>query len=164
MTQETGRVVATEGECVWVETISRSSCQSCAVKAGCGHGVLNQMGSGRHHHVRALLQGIDPATVEVGDTVEIAIPDRVLVGGALLVYLLPLVTLLAGAGFASHLLSGWLGADVAAFIGALSGFGFGLVAVKLHSLAHRNRPGYQPRVVRVSGCAAVGVSPPTLSD
>lgn len=151
MTQETGRVVGKDKLAVWVETVSRGSCQNCSLKSGCGHGILNQLGSGRCHHIRVLLGDIDPADVDIGDRVEIAIPDRVLVGGALLVYLTPLISLLVGAILASRGLAAWIpDADVASFVGALSGFALGLIVVKCHSLLHYQRPGYQPVLVAVN--------------
>ena len=44
MLLETGRVVAVDADSVWVETIRRTTCGSCAVQKGCGHGLLNQLG------------------------------------------------------------------------------------------------------------------------
>ena len=43
---ETGRVVALEGNTVWVETLRQSACGSCSARAGCGHGVLNAVAPG----------------------------------------------------------------------------------------------------------------------
>ena len=36
MVKEQGRVVAVEPDGVWIETLRRSACSSCAGKSGCG--------------------------------------------------------------------------------------------------------------------------------
>ena len=57
-----------------------------------------------------------------------------------MVYLVPLIAMLLGALLASKL---WVG-DIAAMLGAASGFIFGLLMVRYYSVAHRDNPEMQP--------------------
>jgi sigma-E factor negative regulatory protein RseC len=143
MIKEFGRVVAIEPDCLWVETIRQSTCNSCSAQKGCGHGMMNKVASGRLSHMRVLLRELDPTDFAVDDEVEIGIPEQILVTGALLVYLLPLVSMLAGAALVSQ----WWQSDVVAFCGAFSGFltGFGLV--RYHALRNRDNMDLQPVVL-----------------
>ena len=143
MIKETGRVVAIEPDCLWIETIRQSTCNSCSAQQGCGHGLLNKVASGRSHHLRVLLRDQPATNFTLDEEVDIGIPERVLVTGAVLVYLLPLVTLLLGTLLASKL---WQ-ADLAAFLGAVTGFITGLAMVKWHAAVNHNNRDLQPVVL-----------------
>lgn len=142
MIYETGRVIAVESDSLWVETIRSSTCNSCSAQKGCGHGILNKVANSRRSYVRALLVDRSADDFHIDDEVEISIPEQVLVGGALLVYLLPLLSMLAGA----LLLAQWFTSDVVQFIGAVAGFCLGLLFVRAHAFYHRNTVAYQPLV------------------
>lgn len=142
MIYETGRVVALESDSLWVETIRSSTCNSCSAQKGCGHGILNKVANGRRNYVRALLVDRPASDFQIDDEVEISIPEQVLVGGALLVYLMPLLAMLAGA----LLLSQWFVSDFVQFIGAVAGFCVGLLLVRVHAFYHRDNVDYQPLV------------------
>ncbi len=133
MLLETGRVVAVEQDGVWVETVRSSTCGSCAARKGCGHGLINQVRDGERGLVRALPGPLAPADCHLDDEVQISIPEEVILKGSLVVYILPLVTMLGGAGLAARL---WQG-DLAAALGAAAGMACGMLLVRWH--AHRNR-------------------------
>jgi sigma-E factor negative regulatory protein RseC len=140
---ETGRVVAVEADSLWIETIRRSTCNSCSAQKACGHGLMNKLDSGRQHHVRALLDGQAADDFNLDDEVEISIPEQVLVVGPLVVYMLPLLLMLAGAIITAQFLAG----DVAAFAGSVVGLSVGLGLVRYHSYCTRNQRQFQPLVV-----------------
>lgn len=142
MIYETGRVVALESDSLWVETIRSSTCNSCSAQKGCGHGILNKVANARRNYVRALLVDQSADDYHIDDEVEISIPEQVLVSGALLVYLMPLLSMLAGA----LLLSQWFASDFVQFIGAVAGFCLGLLFVRVHAFYHRDNVDYQPLV------------------
>lgn len=142
MIKENGRVVAIEENCLWVETIRKTTCNSCSAQKGCGHGILNKMDAGRQHHVRVLLRDLPSSDFSINDEVEISIPEQVLVRGAFIVYLFPLISLFAVAGLANNL---WPG-DIPAFIGSVLGFGLGVAGVKIHSVVSRDNVDMQPSV------------------
>ncbi len=141
--RENGRVVAIENDCLWVETIRQSTCNTCSAQKGCGHGMMNKIGNGRRHHIRVLLGERVATDFAIDDQVEISVPEQVLVSGALLVYLLPLVTLLAGASVIGQ----WWPGDFMAFIGALCGFAMGVGMVRIHAQFNRNNITMQPVLI-----------------
>lgn len=143
MIKETGRVVAIESGCLWVETIRQSTCNSCSAQKGCGHGMLNKVAPGRLNHMRVLLRDQPAGNFAIDDEVDISIPEQVLVTGAMLVYLLPLITLLLGTILTSQL---WQG-DLPAFLGAIGGFITGLGVVKYHAVINHNNMDLQPVVL-----------------
>lgn len=143
MMTERGRVVAVTDDSVWVETVRASTCSGCSARKGCGHGLLNGIGGGRRNYLRVLPGDVPLRDVAVDDQVEVAIPEQVLLSGAAIVYLLPLLTMLAGMLLASSQTSG----DGAAIAGAALGLIAGLGLVRLHSLSRRNDPRIQPRLV-----------------
>ncbi len=140
MLTETGRVVAVESDSLWVETLRRSTCGSCSARKGCGHGLMQEMGGGRSNFVRALARGQDTSRYQVGDTVTISIPEQLLLRGSFILYVLPLLGILAGVLLAETLVGG----DLAAVAGAATGFGIGLIAVRWHARRHRDDSDFQP--------------------
>lgn len=157
MLTETGRVVAVESDGVWVETIRQSTCGSCAAQKGCGHGLMNRIGDGRRSLIRALPGKLAVADCQVDDEVRIAIPEDVILRGSLLVYILPLLLMLAGAaaGSAAYPASG----DLAAALGAILGFVLGFALVRLHAHRHRDDSSLQPTLVEVLHRGALPLRP-----
>ena len=149
MIEEQGRVVAVEQGAVWVETLRKSTCSSCSVKAGCGQGLLDQLGaSGRRGYVRAL----SDLQLSVGDAVVIGVREDLLVRGSLLVYLLPLLGLFVAAVLAEQmsLSEPWV------ILSALCGFLLACCAVRWRSGITAGDPALQPVVLRalLAGAAA----------
>lgn len=94
MILETGRIVAIEPHGVWVETIQRSACGSCQAQKGCGHSALAKFGVSASR-LWVLLDGREPEQFSVGDEVRIGVPEEVIAGGSLFVYMLPLIAMIA---------------------------------------------------------------------
>lgn len=101
MILETGRIVAIEAEGVWVETIQQSACGSCKAEKGCGQKLLNKW-SGHAAYIWVLLDGRNPAQYALGDEIQIGIPEEVVAKGSMLVYLVPVVSLVALTALAHH--------------------------------------------------------------
>ncbi|WP_374288198.1 SoxR reducing system RseC family protein [Pseudomonas fluvialis] len=141
MIEERGRVVALEQGAVWVQTLRKSTCSSCSAKATCGQGVLDSLGLGRERgHVRALCR----LPVQVGDQVMIGVREEQLLQSAVLVYLLPLLGLFAGA-----LLADGLGWSEPRLIGmALLGAALVWLAVRTYCQRHVDDEQRQPVVLR----------------
>lgn len=149
MIEESGRVVAVEAGAVWVETLRKSTCGSCAANAGCGQGLMDKLGvSARRGHVRAL----SDLRLTVGDSVVIGVREDLLLRAALLVYLLPLLGLLAAAGLAN---GAGLGEPLVIIAGVL-GLALTWFAVRQQSQRTATDPAMQPVVLRamVLGSAA----------
>ena len=73
MISETGRIVAIETDGLWVETIQRSTCGSCAAEKGCGQSLMARL-MGHTSYLWVLLEGRDPADYRIDQ--EIQIGDR----------------------------------------------------------------------------------------
>lgn len=102
--EETARVVALDGEQAWVTTRRRTACESCAANKGCGTGIMARSFSGGRTLQLKVRNSVDAT---VGDDVVLGIDDRVLVRSAVLMYLLPLLALMAGAWFGEIITEGF---------------------------------------------------------
>lgn len=97
MLTETGRVVAVEETALWVQTIRKSACGQCSAQKGCGQAVLSKFGS-EVGYLKVDLNGRDPSRYRLDDTVTIAIGETVFLKSSLIIYLLPLLFLMAFIG------------------------------------------------------------------
>ena len=150
-------VIAVEEKRLLVEAERRSSCQSCAVKSGCGTSVLAKWFDRKH--LRFYVdQPVDSASVNpvVGDHVLVGLQESALTQGALTVYLLPLLAMIA----AALLVDSWLSTsfywrDLIIAASAFSGLVLALLAGRIYlHLAH-----CQQRFNPVLLTASVGKSP-----
>ena len=141
---ETGKVLAVESQCLWVETIRRSTCHSCSAQAGCGQGILNRAGLAKEHRLRVFLNGMKAEQFAVGQFVQLSIPENILLRASVVAYLLPLLLFFVGASLTPEL-SG--GGELYSVIGGALGLLLGLALVKLHAGRNRNNPDYQPQLI-----------------
>jgi len=86
MIEERGRVVASSGDQVLIETQRRAGCGSCGTSGGCGVATLAGWLGRRPTRVQAT----DPLGTCVGDEVVVGIQERSLLQAAALAYLFPL--------------------------------------------------------------------------
>jgi sigma-E factor negative regulatory protein RseC len=135
---ESGQVMALEEDCLWVETVQRSTCNSCSAQKGCGQSLLAKW-AGRPQYLRVLLSGRSSTDFEVGNSVEIGIPEGVVALGAVFVYLLPLLMMVLGVA-AGHLL---FISELASVLGALFGVLLGGLLVRYHARCYRNDVRFQ---------------------
>src|SRR5690606_42033637 len=91
MNQEMVEITALGQGGVWVEGTQRSACHSCSAPAGCGRHSLSQLGPPLRLWVPASGQW------QVGQQVLLILPRGCITGSALLLYGLPLFTLLPAA-------------------------------------------------------------------
>ena len=147
MLTETGRVVGIETDGIWVETIRRSTCGTCSAQKGCGHGLLNRISEGKRGYVRALPGDQPVEDYKVDDQVLISIPEEVILRGSFIAYILPLLSMLAGAMAVSHFFAGQ--PDLLAVVGAAGGLASGFILVRWHGIHHRQDPEFQPVLLRI---------------
>lgn len=140
MITESGKVIAIDGDRVWVQTIRNSACQSCAARHGCGQRALASATGGRANQIRVS----NRLNAQVGDEVMLAIDEAALLRASLLVYAVPLLLLVVGA-VVGHQVSG--GQDVAAMFGAVAGLGVGLVLARRAQRTSAER--YEPCMVEI---------------
>ncbi len=146
MLEEQAIVVDVSVEEVWVETCRQTACQSCSAKSSCGHSLLSKISGGKTQR----LQVKTNQKLQVGDQVVLGLGEGAFIRGSALVYLLPLLALMAGALIGEY----FFGQDsVMSFalsgIGLLSGFAY----VRWYSLRHRQDSQYQPVVLRKQSSA-----------
>lgn len=152
MILENGIVVRVRGDMAWVETRRQSACGACDVANGCGTSLLSRLLGQKRTRVEAL-NSVGAAT---GDEVVVGIEEQALVKGSLMVYLLPLLALFAGA-----LLFEWLfvslgetfapgrgfNAEAATIVGGGVGLILGFVWLKSFGRRIRDDGRYRPVIV-----------------
>ena len=139
MIRETGRVVAIEGDELWVETIQQSACQTCAAEKGCGQRLIAKA-TGKTTAIRVLPGLCNLESIKMNDQVVIGVPEKVVVNGTFLTYFLPLITMVT----AVILLDQVSDNDVVVALGAFSGLLFGGALVRLHSYLNHNNQDVHP--------------------
>ena len=102
MLRETGTVVRIEPDALWVETVQQTACGSCIARKGCGQHTLAKVLSNASQ-IRVLLDGKPASRFSLQQQVAIGIPEDVIVRGSMLIYLLPLLCLIAFAAVGYHL-------------------------------------------------------------
>ena len=145
MLLETAHVVTVEADSVWVETIRQSSCGSCAAQKGCGHTLLNRISSSRRNYIQVFSGALQASNCSVDDHVRISIPEQVIIYGSLIVYMLPLVSMLLMAVLATTMSAA--NQDLLAIGGAATGFTMGVGLVRWHAWRHKADKSMQPTLV-----------------
>ena len=139
---EAGRVTAIEGQWAMVETFQISACKSCSAKAGCGQSALGSIFSGKRHLVK-VSTGEFADKLHVDDEVELAIADDIMLSSSMMVYLLPLFAMIAGAVSGPAIFT-FLSGDLPALLGAGAGFVLACIGLRAFSLANADNPRFQP--------------------
>lgn len=142
MIEEQGRVVDIDNEGVWIEVEKQSACAACSARAGCGQRLLAERSAAKR--VVICVENRADVSVSVDDRVVVGIEEGAFMKASLALYLLPLLTLIAGAGIADLLQ--WSEGVVAIF--GLSGLLAGLLAVRYISRHWHRAHEYQPVLMR----------------
>ena len=95
MIEQTAKVVASDDKIVWLEAETQSTCSQCQLKKGCGTGMLSKH-VGRRFSRIAVNKERD---VQIGDQVQIGIPEQALLRAAFMMYIIPLLLMFAFAVF-----------------------------------------------------------------
>ena len=145
MPTERGVVIKVEGERAWIKTEKSNACEGCASRDSCG----NPEG-GKEMEVTA----INSAGAGAGDLVLISFGTAPLIRVYTLVYVFPILALLAGAILGQHL-SVYLSKDesLTALIFGFLFFAGAFFIVKACSGRMAKKGDYQPKVLRVLSTA-----------
>ncbi|MCE4070402.1 MULTISPECIES: SoxR reducing system RseC family protein [Pseudomonas] len=141
MIQERGRVIAVESGAVQVETLRYSTCSGCSASAGCGHGLLRQLGVVRG---RGGMRVLSSLALAPGDEVVLGMDEDLLLKSALLFYLSPLIGLFTLALLAAGLDLG----EPLIIVAGLAGFLLAWLLVRHYTRRHTDDPAMQPVVLR----------------
>jgi sigma-E factor negative regulatory protein RseC len=141
---EQGKVVSVEDDYAYVEVIQQSSCQSCSASKACGTKVLKSLFQTKRHYLKLPFAHLDSCP-SLGDQVEIEINEAALLKSSLLVYIVPLVSLV----FFAILFDRLFASELLAMLGGVIGFTSGLVIARFYALFHARSEQFQPRLSRV---------------
>lgn len=141
MIKEWATVVSWQNGLAQVNCDVKSSCNSCASRAGCGSRVLNKLGPQTSHTIT--VPSAQPLIA--GQKVELGIAEASLLSSALLVYMSPLVGLFIVASLFQLLFS----SDVAALCGAILGGVGGFLIARGFSATLAKREAWQPVILSV---------------
>lgn len=148
MLEEEGRVVRLEDGYAIIQTERGSSCDGCSAKSSC-HAMSDS--GGKLMEMRA----INSVGAKVGDRVKVAIDSIVFLKSSFLVYVLPLIVMIAGGILGdSYARKNMPASDPDLIAGAV-----GIVCLVLSFLLIRlwnrsleKKKEYQPQVIRIIGC------------
>jgi sigma-E factor negative regulatory protein RseC len=156
---EQGKVVSTEDDFVFVEVIQQSSCQACSANKACGTKVLKGLFQTKRHYLKLPFAHLDRKP-SLGDQVEIEINEAALLKSSLLVYVVPLLSLVLFA-----ILFDWVyGSELLAMLGGVIGFAGGLTIARFYALFHARSEQFQPRLSRVVNVAHLATELPIVDS
>jgi sigma-E factor negative regulatory protein RseC len=139
MIEESGQVVAVDGDFIWVQTQARSACSHCHAGSSCGTSVLGQWFGQRTNRIRVR----NHLGLQMGQGAVVGINETALLKASFIAYLLPMLTMVAGAMFATLIGAG----DGEVALWTLLGLGLGLLL--LHRLGTGHKRGiYQAQLLR----------------
>ena len=125
-----------------LEIERKTACGLCGQTRGCGNSIWGRL----FGHQTTAFKAQNRINAKVGDSVIVGINEKALLKSALLLYVLPLVTLFFGAILASQL---WQ-TDGITMLGAAIGLVIGLLWVKGHTMSNRYFNLQQPVILRLA--------------
>ncbi len=136
-------VVLVEGDHAIVESMASSGCGHCSSAQGCNSSKKSLLSSAsRQFRVR------NEARASVGDIVQVSLPDGMVLNGALLMYLLPLLLMIAGAMLGMQAYAGMPSAEMYSALSGFVGLFAGFMAVRRLSSGSRGFHFIQPVITR----------------
>lgn len=140
LANERGIVVDLVGPKARVRVQKTSSCASCESRHSCH--IMNDR--------NMIVEVHNTLKAKAGDTVEISIPVRSLLKVSLIVYIIPIVALFAGALVGRTWGKSFGGeADVFAIVGGLLAMGVAFFLLKWFDRRQNRRSEYQPQLTRI---------------
>lgn len=149
MIEEQATVVEVNAEQIVVQTLRKSSCNSCGANKACGTAVLSKAIGQKHSLVTISKAKNDQPNLSPGDQVIIGINESMLLNGSLLVYMAPLGGMIGFALMASWLgeLLGW-GGELHIIFSAFIGLFAGLFVSRVSIEKGRHRSDFLPVLVK----------------
>ncbi len=144
MIKAQGIVVRTEGRFAWIETRQRGACGGCASADGCGTSSLAAL----FERGGRALRVPNPLGARVGQTVTLGLSEGGLLRAAFLVYLLPLLAMIAGGLVAQTVVPG---SEPWTVVASLLGFGAGYLFVRRRGRRLEQDPRFQPVLLSIDG-------------
>ena len=141
MATEEGVVLRIDSDTAWVKTKKSKSCEGCSSKGFC-----HALGSQDEMEVEA----INAAAGKVGDRVVLNFDTSSLLKASFLLYVFPIICMLAGAFVGMKLAPEW-NFDTSTFsaIGAFLFFGLSVLFVKSQGNRMAQKDAYRPKIIRI---------------
>ena len=130
------------GSIATLEIERKTACGLCGQTRGCGNSIWGKL----FGHPTTAFKAQNRINAKVGESVIVGINEKALLKSALLLYILPLVTLFIGAILASQLRQ----TDGSTMLGAVIGLVLGLLWVKGHTMSNRYFSLQQPVILRLA--------------
>lgn len=155
MITETATVIEIKNNETWVETQRQSTCGQCSASKGCGTSVLSKVIGNKFSRMKA----INNINAKVGDEVSVGLNENVLLKGAFMAYLLPLMFLFAFS-LIGQLISNKLNLgnnEVVIILFAALGFYLGLKKLNHFSKSIKNDEDFQPVILQKTNCISTSI-------
>ena len=137
MIKQKATVIAVNETTVWLDTEHKSICSQCQVKQSCGTGLLEDHVGKRFSRIAVDKQ----VNVAVGKRVQLGIPEKSLLQGAFMMYIIPLMLMFLFAVVA-HLLNF---GEAVEFVTSICGLASGFYLV--HIQFRNDKTGIQAEIV-----------------
>ena len=159
MIEEQAQVVEIEGDKLILQAQTQSSCGNCAASKGCGTSLLSKV-IGRKF---TRFQVDNNVNAQLGDTVVVGIPEDALLKGSLVMYVIPIISMLVfallsdamfSAKFLEAMSSEATASDSAQFrdlmvaLSAILGLGFGAFLAKRYFQRQSSVQHFSPVILR----------------
>lgn len=145
MVEQEARVITVEGDQLELEAETRSSCNACEVKSGCGTSVLARWVGRKFTRFHAK----NTVDARVGDQVVVGLPESALVSGSMAIYLMPLLGMIVAALLADMALQPDMSMrDPIIALTALAGFVLALLGCRKYLSNERMQRNLTPVVLR----------------
>jgi sigma-E factor negative regulatory protein RseC len=125
-----------------LEIERKTACGLCGQTRGCGNSIWGKLFA----HQSTAFKAQNSINAKVGDSVIVGINEKALLKSAMLLYLLPLATMLIGAILAKQFIT----TELSAMLGAAAGLGLGFLWVKGHTLSSSYFRLQQPVILRLA--------------
>jgi sigma-E factor negative regulatory protein RseC len=145
MIQEQAVVVGINQEIASLEILRNKPCGLCGQTRGCGISIWGRL----FGHRANIFKVKNTVNAKVDDVVTVGIQENALLLSAVIVYGVPLLTLILGAAFANLAFAGDLHADRNTVLGAFFGLFVGYLWLKGHNQAGSFSAQYQPVILEI---------------
>ena len=130
-----------------LEIERKTACGICGQTRGCGNSIWGKLFA----HQSTAFKAQNRINAKVGDSVIVGINEKALLKSAMLLYMLPLATMLIGAILAKQFNT----TELVAMLGAVAGLVLGLLWVKGHTMSSSYFKLQQPVILRLAAEDAV---------
>ncbi|ABA58916.1 positive regulator of sigma(E), RseC/MucC [Nitrosococcus oceani ATCC 19707] len=143
MVEASAQVIVKSETYAWVEAERRTSCHGCTLSQGCGTGSI-----AKYLMIKPIMvKASNPVGAEAGDRVIVGLPEKAFLQGSFLLYMVPLLAMLLGAGLGGTLAPHFGGNEGLEVLLGLGGLAGGLLGVRYMRMG----PDLEPKILRTVG-------------